>query len=483
VKAVLYARVSSKEQEQGGFSIPSQQKLLRNYAKNKSLEVVQEFTDAETAKVAGRTQFGKMVEFLKASTDVRIVLVEKTDRLYRNFKDYVLLEDLDLEAHFVKENEVLSKDSRSHAKFIHGIKVLMAKNYVDNLSEEVKKGLAEKAAQGKWPHRAPVGYRNKHQENKTHIIEPDPEKARFIKWIFEQYANGGASLRKLAETAKRSGLFSKNSTVTSKNGIHRILKNPIYFGEFIYKGKRCWGTHEPIVSKALFDLVQDIFDRNNHPQETKRRLPFAGLIKCGICGCTLTPEIKKGKYVYYHCTQFKGKCPNHWVREEKLAELLGEIVRAITVDEETAELIRISLLEVQKDKVNYHQEVIQKLQRRYANIQKMQDKAYEDRLSERITETYWQRRSEEWEDELVSIRSELSAHENANLNYYQTGVEIIELAKIAHSMYLSQSRQEQRRLLNTLLSNCTYDRGTLCPTYNKPFDILAKGAVFQSMRG
>jgi len=113
----------------------------------------------------------------------------------------------------------------------------------------------------------------------------------------------------------------------------------------------------------------------------------------------------------------------------------------------------------------------------------MQDRAYEDRLSEKITESYWQRRSEEWEDELVNIRSELAAHENANLNYYQTGVEIIELAKMAHSMYLSQSRQEQRRLLNTLLSNCTYDRGTLCPTYNKPFDILAKGAEIQSMRG
>jgi len=136
MKAVLYARVSSKEQEKEGFSIPAQQKLLREYARKNGFAVVQEFTDVETAKAAGRTSFGKMVQFLKVNSEVRVILVEKTDRLYRNFKDYVLLEDLDVETHLVKENEVISKDSRSHSKFIHGIKVLMAKNFIDNLSEE-----------------------------------------------------------------------------------------------------------------------------------------------------------------------------------------------------------------------------------------------------------------------------------------------------------------------------------------------------------
>ncbi|MCK4373522.1 MAG: recombinase family protein, partial [candidate division Zixibacteria bacterium] len=126
MKCVLYARVSSKEQEKEGFSIPAQRKLLREYAAKHSLKVVSEFTDVETAKAAGRTEFGKMVQFLKDNTETRIVLVEKTDRLYRNFRDYVLLEELDLEIHLVKEGEIISQDSRSHAKFIYGIKLLMA---------------------------------------------------------------------------------------------------------------------------------------------------------------------------------------------------------------------------------------------------------------------------------------------------------------------------------------------------------------------
>jgi len=143
-KAVLYSRVSSKEQEQGGFSIPAQQKLLRSYAQAEGFTVSREFTDAETAKHSGRTSFKEMLAYLKRSS-CRTILVEKTDRLYRNLGDYSILDALDVEIHLVKEGVILSPDSRSHEKFMHGIKVLMAKNYVDNLSEEVRKGMTEKA--------------------------------------------------------------------------------------------------------------------------------------------------------------------------------------------------------------------------------------------------------------------------------------------------------------------------------------------------
>ena len=75
-------------------------------------------------------------------------------------KDYVTLDDLGLDVHLVKENQVFSRESRSSEKFTHGIKVLMAKNYIDNLPEEARKGMLEKAAQGIWPSYAPLGYKN-----------------------------------------------------------------------------------------------------------------------------------------------------------------------------------------------------------------------------------------------------------------------------------------------------------------------------------
>jgi site-specific DNA recombinase len=150
-QAVIYARVSSKEQEKEGFSIPAQLKLLREYAAANSLAVAQEYVDVETAKQTGRAAFGEMVAYLKSHPSVRVMLVEKTDRLYRNLKDWVTVDELDVEMHFPKEGVVLSRESRSSEKFMHGIKVLMAKNYIDNLSEEARKGMQEKAEQGIWP--------------------------------------------------------------------------------------------------------------------------------------------------------------------------------------------------------------------------------------------------------------------------------------------------------------------------------------------
>src|SRR5258707_3089528 len=144
-----------------------------------------------------------MWAFVKANPSCSTILVEKTDRLYRNIRDWITVDDLDIEVHFVKENAVVSKASRSSEKFMHGIKVLMAKNYVDNLSEEVKKGMREKAEQGYWPTVAPVGYVN---NLSTHRIEVDPVRGPLVAQIFELYATGDYSLSAMTRRAFEIGL-------------------------------------------------------------------------------------------------------------------------------------------------------------------------------------------------------------------------------------------------------------------------------------
>src|ERR1044071_7623948 len=87
ITVVLYARVSTKEQEKEGFSIPAQLKLLQGYALSHRMIVAKEFIDVETARDSGRTNFEEMLRYLKTHPSVKVVLVEKTDRLYRNLKD------------------------------------------------------------------------------------------------------------------------------------------------------------------------------------------------------------------------------------------------------------------------------------------------------------------------------------------------------------------------------------------------------------
>src|SRR4051812_15426919 len=233
--AVKYGRVSSKEQEKEGFSIPAQLKLLDQYAQSQGLKVVREFVDAETAKRTGRTGFDEMIKFLKRSS-VRVLLVEKTDRLYRNLKDYVTIDELNLEIHFVKENVILSHDSRSSEKFMHGIKVLIAKNYIDNLSEETRKGLLEKAEQGRWPALAPLGYRNVVGADGKKNIEPEPEVAPLVVRLFEWYATGKYAIEGITRMALEAGLSFRRSERSKGRiptaSVHRILRNRMYTGVF-----------------------------------------------------------------------------------------------------------------------------------------------------------------------------------------------------------------------------------------------------------
>lgn len=240
---LAYERVSSKEQEKEGFSIPAQQKLLLDYAANQGISIAQEYTDIETAKQSGRAGFAQMVHYLRTHPDTRVILVEKTDRLYRNLKDWITLDELDVEIHLVKEGAVLSRESRSSEKFVHGIKVLMAKNYIDNLSEEARKGQQEKAEQGIWPTKAPLGYLNVAGPDGKRIIVPDPNTAPIIAHLFGWYGSGTISLQEAAEKARMAGLVHRRSGgPVPVSSIHYILRTRLYTGEFEWNGRLYKGT-------------------------------------------------------------------------------------------------------------------------------------------------------------------------------------------------------------------------------------------------
>jgi site-specific DNA recombinase len=473
-EAVLYVRVSSKEQEKEGFSIPAQRKLLTEYAAQHGLHILREFEDIETAKRAGRAAFGEMVAFLQQNSASRpVLLVEKTDRLYRNIKDWVTIGDLELEVHLVKEGVVLSDDSRSSEKFMHGIRVLMAKNYIDNLSEEVRKGMREKAEQGHWPTVAHVGYLN---NSETRRIEVDPVRGPLVAQVFEWYARGDVSLKEVTRLAGENGLTHPRAhRRLAKSEIHRILRNPIYAGDFLWKGKRYEGSHQPLISKILFETVQEVFESANRPKYTKHRHAFAGLVACGRCGCAMTADVKKGRYVYYHCTGGRGRCGNTYVREEELSRLFEDVVRRVQIPVDVADWIAEALRESQGDKERFHRSAVMHLQQQYLAVQAKLDRAYDDRLADRITDEMWQRKSGEWEAELASIRRETAKHEKASHDYGATGSKILELARNAHNLFVLQDSHEQARLLKMLVSNSTFDRGSLSVSYIKPFDLLVDG--------
>lgn len=226
-KCVIYARVSSREQKEHGYSTEAQIALLKEYANKNDFEIVEIYEDVETAKKAGRKNFNIMLKLLKKHKSINTILVEKTDRLYRNFKDYVTIDEIDgLEVHLVKENTILSENSRSHEKFIHGIKVLMAKNYIDNLSEEVKKGMHQKASQGEYPARPPYGY---YREN-SKTIKIDIKTAPLVIRAFNLYAEGNLSLAGVCERLYDEGFrYTDSSPKIYTSLLEKDFEKPVLY--------------------------------------------------------------------------------------------------------------------------------------------------------------------------------------------------------------------------------------------------------------
>lgn len=331
-RAVMYTRVSSKDQEKEGFSIPAQQRLLREYAASNGITVAQEFQDVETARRSGREGFGQMLAYLKTHPRTcRTILVEKTDRLYRNIKDYATVDELGLTIHFVKENAVIGPDSRSAEQFLHGIKVLMARNYSQNLGEETLKGMLEKCRAGIYPSFAPVGYQNVDGPDGKRIIVPDPQDGPIITELFQSFATGNHSVKTLAARTREQGITIRGRKLYAST-LHQILRKRIYTGSFDFNGATYQGSHQPLISMEVWDRVQRILDsrKEHHTKGTRRKFPFTGLIQCGHCGLSMVAELKKERYVYYHCTGHRGKCPEPYTRQEALidefASALGELV-------------------------------------------------------------------------------------------------------------------------------------------------------------
>ena len=200
-----------------------------------------------------------------------------------------------------------------------------------------------------------------------------------------------------------------------------------------------------------------------------------GLLTCGRCGCSITAEKKKGKYVYYRCTAFRGACGNTYVREEQLAELLGDVIRPIQFTSEIAEDIATALRGVDHSAEEHRRESLRQLDQRRRTVVSKLDRGYDDFVSGRISDEFWTRKSREWEAELAMVDNDRPRLEQPRPLATATAVGILELAKKAGSLYKTQDPTEQRRLLETVLSNCTFDRGSLFPTYSSPFDLFVRG--------
>jgi len=206
------------------------------------------------------------------------------------------------------------------------------------------------------------------------------------------------------------------------------------------------------------------------------------LLTCAYDNCKVTAEIKKGRYIYYRCTQFRGKCDLPYIREEELGDRLGKILRDIYIPDEVLRQLQESLLVDgdREEQIRSHQARL--LEQRQALLRRRIDQAYQDKLDGKISEEFWARKSTEWQAEeqqvLVSIQQLRTARPERLLD----AARILELANKAYFLYVKQPPVEKAKLLKMVLSNCAIDAVSIYPSYRKPFDLIFQRAKTQEWR-
>jgi site-specific DNA recombinase len=339
LKYCLYARKSSESDERQAMSIDSQLAEMRSLAENEGLNVVCELQESHSAKESGqRPIYNQLMTGLRED-EYNALLTWAPDRLSRNAGDLGSVVDLMDQGrllHIRTYSQTFTNNPNE--KFLLMILCSQAKLENDNKSINVKRGIKTKCEMGWRPGVAPLGYINRAFGGIKDII-PDPERAETVTEMFYK-ASQGWSGRRLKVWLDGIDFRNRSDYPITLSQVLAMLLNPFYYGEFQYPeglgAKWYKGAHKPLISKELFELVQQTRGINKGIWGSKQ-FAFRGLMKCGRCGADITAQekfkkLKNGEFnrhVYYNCTRrVDPNCKEKYINEKDLCALLQSFIEA-----------------------------------------------------------------------------------------------------------------------------------------------------------
>lgn len=336
---LAYTRVSTVKQGDG-VSLEAQRDAISAYAAKHGLVVGTWYEEKETAAKRGRPVFNEVISRLRRGDGAGLI-VHKIDRSARNFADWALVGELldqNIDVRFAHE----SLDLRSRGgRLTADIQAVIAADYVRNLREECLKGIEGRLKQGLFPFAAPIGYLDQGAGKPKAL---DPERAPFVRQAFELYVTQQYSLRGLLAELRQRGFRNRSGKPITKGCLEILLNNPFYHGEILMKrsARRYQGVHEPIITRNLFKLVQELKSDRQHKKHTRHNHTYRRLITCGECQRNLIGELQKGR-VYMRC-HTKG-CSGKSIRVDQVEAEIGSALDKLEVSEKDYQVLRTRLQE------------------------------------------------------------------------------------------------------------------------------------------
>jgi DNA invertase Pin-like site-specific DNA recombinase len=451
MKYIIYARKSTEDEDRQVLSIEAQLVELREFAAKEKLEIVASLCETKTAKEPGRIKFAEMLAMLEKGKADGIISWHP-DRLARNSVDGGKI------IHFVDRGLIKSLkfptfwfEPTPQGLFMLNIAFGQSKYFVDNLRENVKRGLRQKIRNGVWPGWAPVGYTN---NPKTRGVDIDNGKAHKVVKMFELYATGKYTLHSLANWCKENSLVGNLGKPLVIANIQKNLQNIFYLGLMKWKGEIFEGKHEPLISKKLFDKCQEVMQKRGKVQEVrKHHFAFLGLMKCASCGCSITGERQKG-HNYYRCTKKKGLCQEkHYLREETLTEQIKNFLQKVSLSSQDTEKVLAALDNEQGQAKHSAQAEVSILKERLSQIEAKLQKLLDIYLADVLSTEEYAAKKQSLVSEKLALSEKIIDFEQKGLSWLESAREFVKSLNQAEKLSRTDNLSELPTFLKNIGSN------------------------------
>ena len=482
IKYFIYCRKSSEDEERQVLSIEAQLAELREFAKQNNLFIVREYTESKTAKEPGREIFNQMLSEIEKG-NAQGILAWNPDRLARNSIDggrvIYLVDTGKIES---LKFPTFWFEATPQGKFMLSVAFGQAKYYTDNLRENILRGIRQKIRRGEFSAKAPLGYFN---EPRLRTIEPDKKTFNKVREVLRSFATGNYTLSQTADKMFSLGLVgARSGKKMSLSSVEHILKNPFYYGHFLYRGELHKGSHKPMISKKLFDQIQQALKDNGKPRKKrkeKKELLFLNFARCGECGYCITADrkIKKSgrEYIYYFCTRkskIQNCSQNRFLQEESLAEQVKENVQKVSLPDVWRERYLAKLKEWENENRQTSDLFAQNLKKEISAIKTKLERLTDAYLAEALELAEYQQTKNALMAEKKTKEEKLSDFERKDNHWLELTRNWILEANQAKNLALQEDFSEMKNLLKKIGSNRRVAAGMLEIDFKKPFALLAK---------
>lgn len=478
---ILYIRKSSESEDRQVMSLDAQESEMKRIAERDGLNIVETIRESHSAKKSGeRPEFNRMVKGIK-SGKYNAILTWAPDRVSRNAGDLGVIIDL-MDAGKLKFVQTYSQIflNDPNSKFMFMMLGSQAKLENDQKSLNVKRGNREKLKRGDWINQAPFGYLN---DKATKTIVIDPERAPYVAKMFEMYATGLYSLKDISNHLYEQGLRTRSGKKVRNGSIHRIINRTFYYGVMESNGSHYQGNYEPLVSQELFERCQLITGNRSKPRPKNKNFVLSGFIKCELCECAITAEIKKGKYIYYHCTNGKGNCnqKSFNANEKDLHKHFAEDMKKLSISPKLVDIVYKAKLEELEQSGEYHNHALETAQKAQKSLSERKSRLVDTFTAGDIDEALYKQKLQEINKESVNLSNQINQLEKNNPDPYVTIELVYSAFKRGYTMskrYLEAPDTEKRIILSEVLSNSTLlNRNIVSLQYKSPYNVFARTPV------